>query len=83
MVPFVSMEKGYYRDDESIKKLGNRIQEVRKSKNVTQEELAFRCGFELSQIGRIERGTINTSVSHVFAISKALDVPVKYLFEFE
>lgn len=50
---------------------------------MSQEELAFKCGFELSQIGRIERGTINTSISHVAAIAKALEVPASELFMFE
>lgn len=76
-------KKEYYKDKDSIKMLGKRIQHVRKSMKVSQEELAFRCGFELSQIGRIERGTINTSISNVFAIATALNIPVKELFDFE
>jgi len=73
----------YYRDEDFIKKFGLRLKEIRKSKKVSQEELAFRCGFELSQIGRIERGTINTSISHVSAIAKGLGVAPDELFKFK
>jgi transcriptional regulator with XRE-family HTH domain len=73
----------YHRDDDFIKKFGLRLREIRKSKNVSQEELAFRAGFELSQIGRIERGTINTSISHVAAIAKALDIDPSIMFIFD
>ncbi|RPE06055.1 XRE family transcriptional regulator [Chitinophaga lutea] len=66
-----------------MKKFGLRLKELRKSKKVSQEELAFKAGFELSQIGRIERGTINTSISHVAAIATALEVPASDLFLFE
>ena len=77
------MANNYYRDEDFIKKFGLRLKEIRKSKKVSQEELAFRCGFELSQVGRIERGTINTSISHVSAIAKALEVSPEELFKFK
>jgi len=72
----------YHRDEDFIKKFGLRLKEIRKSKGVSQEELAFKCGFELSQIGRIERGTINTSISHVAAIANALEIAPGELFTF-
>jgi len=72
----------YYRDEDFLKKFGKRLKQVRKAKKITQEELAFRTDFELSQIGRIERGTINTSISHVAAIAKALDIQAIELFKF-
>jgi transcriptional regulator with XRE-family HTH domain len=73
----------YFRDDIFIKKFGKRMKQVRKSKNITQEELSYRTEFELSQIGRIERGTVNTSISHVSAIAKALGVHPSELFIFD
>jgi transcriptional regulator with XRE-family HTH domain len=51
--------------------------------NLTQNQLAFEAGLTLSQISRIERGLINTSVSHIFLIAKVLDVAPKKLFDFE
>ncbi|MCC6458936.1 MAG: helix-turn-helix transcriptional regulator [Saprospiraceae bacterium] len=52
-------------------------------KHLSQEELAWKADLELSQISRIERGIINTSVSQLFSIATALEVQVKELFEFE
>jgi transcriptional regulator with XRE-family HTH domain len=72
----------YKRNDKAIKAFGKRLIEIRKAKGVSQEELAYRCDIELSQIGRIERGVINTSISNVFLIAKALKIEPKELFEF-
>ena len=72
----------YYRDDKFIKKFGLKLRELRKAKGVSQEQLAGDTGFELSQIGRIERGEVNTSISHIAAIAKALKITPKELFDF-
>jgi len=40
-------------------------------------------GVEISQISRIERGVINTSIGNINAIAKTLKVPVSELFEFD
>jgi transcriptional regulator with XRE-family HTH domain len=64
----------YYRDDKLLKALGKRIREIRLSKNFSQEELAYECGLEYSQINRIELGKINTSVSHLYLIAQALKI---------
>lgn len=53
------------------------------AKNISQEKLAELTGLEFSQIGRIERGVINTSIHNVFIISKALKINAKDLFDFE
>lgn len=73
----------YTRHDIGIQAFGNRLREVRKEKGFTQEELAYRADVELSQISRIERGVINTSISQIFQIAEALEVPPKVLFDFE
>ena len=72
----------YYRDEKFIKKFGLKLKEIRKAKKISQEQLAGDTGFELSQIGRIERGEINTSISHVAAIAKALKIKPEELFQF-
>ncbi|WP_291910719.1 helix-turn-helix transcriptional regulator [Chitinophaga sp. CB10] len=74
--------KGYFRDEDFLKKFGKHLQKIRKSKGISQEELANRCDFPMSQISRIERGIINTSISHVSAIAKALGVTPDELFKF-
>ncbi len=72
----------YYRDDKFIKRFGLNLRSIRKAKGISQEHLAGETGFELSQIGRIERGEVNTSISHVAAIAKALKVKPEELFQF-
>jgi transcriptional regulator with XRE-family HTH domain len=71
------------RDIKAMKAFGMRLREVRKSKDLSQQQLAYSADLELSQISRIERGIINTSISQIFQIARALDVHVKYLFDFD
>jgi transcriptional regulator with XRE-family HTH domain len=54
--------------------VGNRVRSIRKAKGLTIEQLAFEIGVEYTQLSRIERGRINTSVFQLFLISKALKV---------
>lgn len=73
----------YKRNDTAIKLFGKNLQEIRKSKGISQEELAYRTDLELSQIGRIERGVINTSISNIFLIAESLEIHPMVLFDFE
>lgn len=63
-------------------KLGEHIRAIRVSKNITQEQLANEIGAEISQISRIERGVISTSISNLHNISKVLDIALKDLLDF-
>ncbi len=76
------MSVKYTWDIEFIKKCGSRIRELRLAKGISQQELANLANIELSQINRIELGKINTSLSQVATIAKALDVHPKELFDF-
>jgi transcriptional regulator with XRE-family HTH domain len=49
---------------------------------MSQEVLAFTSDIPISQVGRIERGEINTTISSAKAIASALEIPVKDLFDF-
>ncbi len=60
---------------------GARLKKVRKANGYTQEELANDIGIEISQISRIERGVISTSISNIFKISKVLRIDVQELFK--
>ncbi|MBL7885593.1 MAG: helix-turn-helix transcriptional regulator [Flavobacterium sp.] len=50
---------------------------------MSQEELAYSSDIPISQVGRIERGEINTTISTVKAIANSLNLPIKNLFDFE
>jgi transcriptional regulator with XRE-family HTH domain len=73
----------YLRDDEGIKKFGLKVREIRLSKNFTQESLAWEAGIEPMQVSRIERGIINTNISQILNLAKALGVDASELFEFD
>jgi transcriptional regulator with XRE-family HTH domain len=72
----------YSREEDFIKKFGKHLSEMRKERKLSQEELAFKCELEYSQISRIERGIINTSISNLYKIAKALDIEPKELLDF-
>ncbi|WP_288879756.1 helix-turn-helix domain-containing protein [Pedobacter panaciterrae] len=74
---------GQYRDQEFIDKLRKKILEIRNQKGIVQEDLVDRTGFNIAQIGRIERGVSNTSISNIAAIARALEVHPKDLFDFD
>lgn len=46
----------------------------------SQEQLANDIDIPINQIGRIERGEINTSISVAFALTKALKIDMVELF---
>jgi ribosome-binding protein aMBF1 (putative translation factor) len=67
--------KKYYRDDEFLRKVGQKIRAIRLSKGITQTELAFKCNDkDYSQINRVELGKVNFSVSYLSLIAVALEV---------
>jgi transcriptional regulator with XRE-family HTH domain len=45
-------------------------------------ELAFEADIEYSQIAKIERGVINTTISTAHALAIALNIHPKLLFDF-
>ncbi|TNE53866.1 MAG: XRE family transcriptional regulator [Bacteroidetes bacterium] len=59
---------------------GQNVRRIRMDKGLTQEELAEGAGISQVQIARIEAGKINTSISTVVAIAKALGVKEDELF---
>lgn len=71
------------KDKEYIKRFGINLREIRMSKKISQEVLAYSSDIPISQVGRIERGEINTTISTVKAISQALEIDIKDLFDFE
>lgn len=74
------VRKAKYRDEEGIKAFGKRLREIRLEKGVSQESLAYTTDLHLSQIGRIERGEISTSISFVYLFAKTLSVEPKDFF---
>lgn len=75
------MDVPQLRDPIAIKILAENVKRYRTDSNLSQEALANMAGIEYSQISRIERGIINTSVSVIFAIAQALKVKPAQLLE--
>ena len=57
-----------------ILKLGARIREIRISKGMTIENLAIKCEVDSTQVGRMELGKVNFSVSYLSKIAAGLEV---------
>jgi transcriptional regulator with XRE-family HTH domain len=66
--------------DELIVLVGKRVREIRLSKGLTLERVAFDAGIEYKQLSRIELGKVNTSIYQIYIVSKSLNVPLPELF---
>ncbi|OQY67098.1 hypothetical protein B6D29_02290 [Microgenomates bacterium UTCPR1] len=62
-------------------KLASRIEKLRKSKGMTQEELAEKAGLHRAYFWDIESGR-NTSIKTAYKIAKALNIKLSELFSF-
>ncbi len=63
-----------------VVELGTRIKAIRCEKGLTQAQLAADIDIEISQISRIERGVINTSIGNLYNLSIALNVKLSEIF---
>lgn len=64
---------------EILIKFGHRVREVRKEKNLSQEELSFKADLHRTYIGMIERAEKNITLVNIDKIAKALNVEIKEL----
>lgn len=64
-------------------RFGYRIKELRLKQNISQEELAFRCGLSKNYVSDVERGRRNISLKSIEKISNGLAVNIKELFDFK
>ncbi|KQC01296.1 hypothetical protein AQF98_08375 [Pedobacter sp. Hv1] len=67
------------KNDKAIKAFGQRVRDLRNSLLLSQEQLANSADIPLSQVGRIERGEVNVTISTIYALSKALNTPIDKL----
>lgn len=64
-------------------RFGQRVKEIRLKQNISQEELAFRCGLSKNYISDVERGTRNISLKSIEKIAEGFAINIKDLFEFK
>jgi transcriptional regulator with XRE-family HTH domain len=65
-----------------LKGLGKKLRTIRKEKGLSMESLAHEAQIEYRQLGRIERGEINTTILSLKKIADALEIDIYQLFMF-
>lgn len=60
--------------------IGKKIQEYRKSKNLSIRELADKAGVTASLLSQLERNLANPSINTLKAVAKSLDAPLFSFF---
>jgi len=71
------------RNEILIKAFGERVRELRKEKGYTMEDFAGLAGIDYRQLSNIERGKVNTTISSIQVIAKALNVSMSELIQME
>ncbi|RUA13389.1 MAG: XRE family transcriptional regulator [Flavobacteriia bacterium] len=58
------------------------LKALREERNLSQTKLEAIAGLSKNQVWRIENGEVNTTISNLKLLAKALNVEVTQLFEF-
>lgn len=66
---------------EILVKFGQRVRQLRKEKNLSQEELSFKADLHRTYIGMIERAEKNITLVNIQKIANALDISVSELLK--
>ncbi len=69
-------------DSKGLIAFSKQLKKLRREAGITQSQLAYEAGISLSQVARIETARINPTLSTVFAIARALDIPLTVMFGF-
>lgn len=65
-----------------IRDFGMNLRALREERNLSQTKLEAIAGLSKNQVWRIENGEVNTTISNLKLLAKALDVDIAQLFEF-
>jgi HTH-type transcriptional regulator/antitoxin HipB len=76
-------ERDRYEFELSLELLSEKIKEIRKSKNLTQEQLGSLIGIQRAQIAKLENGYSNVTLETITKVFKALNAKVKFQIEVE
>lgn len=63
--------------------LKNRLEELRKARNISQEELAAALEVSRQTISSLERGRYNPSILLAFKIARYFDLTIEDIFIYE
>ena len=64
-----------------LKRIGDNITRIRKSREFTSKELGYRCEIDKSALIHIEKGRTNVTVNTLIKIAEALEVEVIDFFK--
>ena len=70
------------KNSKNLRLFGENLRKIRIKKGISQEDLAYQAGISYTSVNRIEAGTLNTTIATCFELAKALEIPVKELFDF-
>ena len=65
--------------DKILQQFANNLREIRKAKELSQEALADKAGFDRTYISLLERGMRNLSLVNICRLAEALDVNINEL----
>ena len=70
-------------EEELLRKIGQRIKELRIEKGMSQIELAVELNYEKSNMSRLESGKVNPKIATLYKVSKALGISLIELVSIE
>ena len=62
-----------------LRKVGDRVREIRLERGLSQEDLAHNAGLDRSYMSGVERGLRNVTILKLQAVARALKVRVREL----
>ena len=74
-------ERDKYENELKLELLGEMIKQVRKDRNLTQEELGKLVGVQKAQISKLERSTKNARIETIMKVFNALKAKVNFSVE--
>jgi putative transcriptional regulator len=69
-------------DKDKLKKLGEHVKSIRKSKGLTLKELSYSINKDPQSIHRLEMGQINPSYLYLLDVCKGLEIDITTLLDF-
>lgn len=73
------MSKEFYKE---LELLGKRLKEIRKHRGLRLLDMEVLCGIQDSKLSRIERGLENVEFHTIYKLSKALQVEMNIVFDY-
>lgn len=64
-----------------LERFGKRVRELRRTRGLSQEALAEKCGIDRTYLSGIERGRRNVALRNIVAIAQSLGVSISELME--